>query len=99
MIRTLALTALATAGFVLPAMAQTPASTDAATGSAFSTILDDAATGEQARLMLMHKGYTHVSALDHDQPGRWIGMAEKDGKRVTVAVIWPYMPKQAAAID
>lgn len=99
MIRTLALTALATVGFVLPAMAQTPASTNAATAAELSTILDNAATGEQARQMLMHNGYTHVSALDHYQPGRFIGTAEKDGKPVTVSVIWPYVPKKAAAID
>jgi hypothetical protein len=99
MIRTLALTALATVGFVLPAMAQAPGSTNTATGTEFSTILDNAATGEQARLMLMHNGYTHVSALGHYQPGRFIGTAEKDGKPVTVSVIWPYVPKKAAAID
>jgi hypothetical protein len=99
MIRTFVLTALASAGLALPAMAQTSASSDSATNAAFGTVLDDAATGEQARLMLMHEGYTHVSALDHDQPGRWIGTAEKNGKPVTVAVIWPYVPKQAVAID
>lgn len=96
MIRTLALTALVSAGFAVPAMAQTATSSNAATGAAFSTTLDDAATGEQARLTLMHGGYTHVSALDHYQPGRWIGTAEKNGKLVTVAVVWPYIPKPAA---
>ena len=80
-------------------MAQAPGSTNTATGTEFSTILDNAATGEQARQMLMHNGYTHVSALDHYQPGRFIGTAEKDGKPVTVSVIWPYVPKKAAAID
>jgi hypothetical protein len=99
MIRTLVLTALASAGFALPAMAQSPASAETATDSAFSAVLDDAATGEQARQMLAHEGYTHVSALDHYQPGRWIGTAEKNGKPVTVSVIWPYAPKHAAAID
>ena len=99
MIRRLALSALVSAGFAVPAMAQTTASPDTATAAAFSASLNDAATGEQARLMLMHEGYTQVSALDHYQPGRWIGTAVKDGKPVTVAVVWPYVPKQAATID
>jgi hypothetical protein len=99
MIRTLALTALVSVGFALPAVAETSAPVDPATAGAFSTELDDAATGEQARLMLVHGGYTNVSALDHYAPGRWTGTAVKNGKPVTVSVVWPHVPQKTPAID
>jgi len=43
-------------------------------------------TQENARQHLMHLGYTHVSQLQKDAHGNWVGTAVKDGKTLPVAV-------------
>ena len=44
-------------------------------------------TQDQARLHLMHLGYSNVSELQKDTHGNWAGTAvNKDGKTVPVAV-------------
>jgi hypothetical protein len=98
MVRTLIITALATAGFALPAMADT-SSSSAAKAAALSTALNNAEQGEQIRYQLMHNGFTHVSALMRMNPAEWAGTATKDGKTVVVAVRFPEQQKTEPAID
>jgi hypothetical protein len=41
---------------------------------------------EDARNLLMQRGYTNVSELVKDEIGTWVGSAMKDGKTMPVAV-------------
>jgi hypothetical protein len=99
MVRTLVLTALLSAGFALPAMAGDTASFNPANSAELSTALDNAATGEQVRLQLMHNGFTHVSAIKRQEPNRWVGTAEKNGKKLVVAVLLPHIASPTPATD
>ena len=99
MIRTLAISAIAACGLALPALADTGPSSDARASAALSTVLDNAWMGREIRLQLMHNGVTHVSTLERDSSGRFVGTAIKNGKNVIVAVIFPVNPEASAAID
>jgi hypothetical protein len=98
MVRTLIISALATIGFALPAVADT-SSFSPVKSAALGTALDNAWTGQQIRYQLMHNGFTHVSALMRVDPAQWAGTATKDGKTVIVAVRFPPQQRAEPAID
>jgi hypothetical protein len=86
MIRTLSIAAaLGMALVALPALAETPATTPAAT-EVSPAAKGNLFTEKQARAHFVHLGYTNVSGLTKDENGVWHGSATKDGKTLTVAV-------------
>jgi hypothetical protein len=95
MIRALALSTIATAGFALPALADNSPEFNSAQTAAFSAELQNEAVAQQARLQLAREGYTGISALQRDETGRWTGIATKNGKIVFVAVILPHIAHHA----
>lgn len=97
MIRTIAFATLATAALAVPAFAE-EARIDATHASAFGAELGNAASAEQARVLLASQGYTGISPLDQDDDGRFTGTAVKDGKTVFVAVALP-RPQAEALTD
>jgi hypothetical protein len=97
MIRALALSALAVA-FAAPAWADSSTTFNANEAAAFSAVLTNQATANQARLQLAHQGYVNISDLSRDATGRWVGTASKDGKIFHVAVILPPVAHQTAAV-
>jgi hypothetical protein len=80
-------------------MAGESASFNPAKSAELSTALDNAATGEQVRLQLIHNGFTHISAIKREEPNRWVGTAEKNGKKLFVAVLLPHIASQTPATD
>ena len=89
MIRSLSLASVLALGLAVPALATEKAAdagTDPAAVAAFTQSLSNSANAEQARKFLMAKGYTNVSELARDENGRWAGSAEKNGKKVGVAI-------------
>jgi hypothetical protein len=87
MIRTLSIAAaLATALVTFPALAETTASTPAATTDSKPAARGAIFNEKQARTHLLHLGYSNVSGLTKDENGVWHGSATKDGKTLTVAV-------------
>ncbi len=83
--RALALSAVLTACLVLPALAETPATTAAPTEAGTAT-KGSLFTEKQARAHLLHLGYADVSNLTKDENGVWHGTATKGGEQRSVAV-------------
>jgi hypothetical protein len=104
MVRTTAITLLATLALSVPAMAGTVSESSGAPDNAaavtrLETALNDAATAQQIRTQLEHTGFTHVSTLMRDSSGRFAGTAIKNGKTVIVAVVFPRVQAHQAVID
>lgn len=95
MIRALSLAALVSAGAALPAMAGDDAASSAADTAAFTAQLSVQANANQARNILLARGYSQVSDLTRGEDGRWTGTAVKDGKTIFVAVEMPPKPVSA----
>ncbi len=90
MTRALSIAALIAAGFSLPAFATdtvAPAAANATAGE--SAALTAAANAEQARKLLLAKGFTNVSDMTRGNDGRWTGTATKGGKTIFVAIDLP----------
>jgi hypothetical protein len=94
MIRAVAVSMLAIAGFTVPAWAGSEASIDPAKSAAFAGELTNEATAKQIRLQLAHQGYVGISPFMRDMDGRWVGTAAKDGKTKIIAVILPRVMPQ-----
>jgi hypothetical protein len=96
MIRSLALAALLSTGLALPALSgDAPATEAGADPSAFTAALNQAASANTARKILIGRGYTQVSDLTRHEDGRWTGTAVKGGKVVMVGVELPIAPPSA----
>jgi hypothetical protein len=96
MIRTLSLVALVAAGFTGPAFAAEIAADkpDAHAQATYQAYLNGKAAADQARKILVSRGYINVSELNRTDNGHWVGTAFKDGKQVPVSVVLP--PKNPA---
>lgn len=98
MIRIASIAALAAAGLVTPALAETavPAAADNQSAQSFTAQLTAVAAQNEIRHLLAAQGYIVTSDLSRNDSGLWVGTALKDGKSVPVAIKMP--PRAAPAV-
>jgi hypothetical protein len=98
MIRIASIAALAAAGLVTPALADTaaPAANDTPSAQSFTAQLTAVAAQNEIRQLLAAQGYIVSSDLSRNDSGLWVGTALKNGKAVPVAIKMP--PRTAPAV-